>query len=142
MYKSEKLAQNIRQMIENGVWRVHEKLPSLREQTQLSGYSLMTVLNAYQELEAQGLVYARDKSGYYVAERSTDLVNSKQPIQISLSPKVQINSVVFNYLKSIQAAEIVPFGSAFPNAELLYNAKFMQIDCQSLPVARHCLPCR
>ena len=130
MYKSEKLAQNIRQMIENGVWRVHEKLPSLREQTQLSGYSLMTVLNAYQELEAQGLVYARDKSGYYVAERSTDLVNSKQPIQISLSPKVQINSVVFNYLKSIQAAEIVPFGSAFPNAELLYNAKFMQILAQ------------
>ncbi len=99
MYKSEKLAQNIRQMIENGVWRVHEKLPSLREQTQLSGYSLMTVLNAYQELEAQGLVYARDKSGYYVAERSTDLVNSKQPIQISLSPKVQINSVVFNYCR-------------------------------------------
>src|SRR5690606_16317496 len=106
MYKTEKLTQNNRQMIENGVCREHEKLRSLREQTQLSGYSLMTVLNAYQELEAQGLVYARDKSGYYVAERSTDLVNSKQPIQISLSPKVQINSVVFNYLKSIQAAEI------------------------------------
>lgn len=62
MYKSEKLAQNIRQMIENGVWKAHEKLPSLREQTQLSGYSLMTVLNAYQELEAQGLVYADRKS--------------------------------------------------------------------------------
>ena len=130
MYKSEKLAQNIRQMIENGVWKAHEKLPSLREQTQLSGYSLMTVLNAYQELEAQGLLYAKDKSGYYVAEHTQALLNSKQSAQIGLNPKIQINSVVFNYLKSTQSAEIVPFGSAFPNAELLYNAKFMQILAQ------------
>lgn len=130
MYKSEKLAQNIRQMIENDVWKAHEKLPSLREQTQLSGYSLMTVLNAYQELEAQGLVYAKDKSGYYVAEHTQALLNSKQSAQIGLNPKIQINSVVFNYLKSTQSAEIVPFGSAFPNAELLYNAKFMQILAQ------------
>ena len=63
MYKSELLAQNIRQLIENGSWQAHEKLPSLREQTQLSGYSLITVLNAYQELEAQGLLYAKGKSG-------------------------------------------------------------------------------
>lgn len=104
MYKSEKLAQNIRQMIENGVWKAHEKLPSLREQTQLSGYSLMTVLNAYQELEAQGLLYAKDKSGYYVAEHTQALLNSKQSAQIGLNPKIQINSVVFNYLKSTQSA--------------------------------------
>ncbi len=118
------------EMIENGVWKAHEKLPSLREQTQLSGYSLMTVLNAYQELEAQGLVYAKDKSGYYVAEHTQALLNNKQSVQIGLNPKIQINSVVFNYLKSTQSAEIVPFGSAFPNAELLYNAKFMQILAQ------------
>lgn len=130
MYKSEKLAQNIRQMIENGVWKAQEKLPSLREQTQLSGYSLMTVLNAYQELEAQGLIYAKDKSGYYVAECAQSLLNKTQPVQIALNPKIQINSMVFNFLKSTQSAEMVPFGSAFPNAELLYNAKFMQILAQ------------
>lgn len=129
MYKSEKLAQTIRQMIENGVWKAYEKLPSLREQAQLSGYSLMTVLNAYQELEAQGLVYAKDKSGYFVAERAQPFTR-KQPVQIGLNSRIQINSVVFNFLKSTQPAEIVPFGSAFPNAELLYNAKFMQILAQ------------
>lgn len=64
MYKSEQLALNIRQLIENGAWKAHSKLPSLREQSQISGYSLMTVLNAYQELEAQGLVYAKQKSGF------------------------------------------------------------------------------
>ena len=55
MYKSEQLARSIRALIENGSWQAHSKLPSLREQVQRSGFSLMTVLNAYQELEAQGL---------------------------------------------------------------------------------------
>ena len=70
MYKFEKLALSIRHMIEDGIWKAHNKLPSLREQSELSGYSLMTVLNAYQELEAQGWLYAKDKSGYYIAERA------------------------------------------------------------------------
>ena len=66
MYKSEQLARSIRALIENGSWQAHSKLPSLREQVQRSGFSLMTVLNAYQELEAQGLVYSKQKSGYFV----------------------------------------------------------------------------
>ncbi|CAM4380163.1 PLP-dependent aminotransferase family protein [Acinetobacter pragensis] len=128
MYKSELLAQNLRQMIENEVWKPHEKLPSLREQTQLSGLSLITVLNAYQTLEAQGLVYAKNKSGFYVAERSRQ--KPSYNAEVSLKKAVQINSAVFHYLKSIQAEDILPFGSAFPNPELLYNQKFMQLLAQ------------
>lgn len=130
MYKSEKLAQQMRQMIENGGWKADDKLPSLREQAQLSGYSLMTVLNAYQELEAQGLIYAKDKSGYYIAGHPKNLMTRTASAPIALNPKVQINSVVFNYLKSIQSSDIAPLGSAFPNAALLYNARFMQILAQ------------
>ncbi len=113
MFKSEKLAQNIRQMIENGAWKAHDKLPSLREQTELSGYGLMTVLNAYQVLESQGLVYAKDKSGYYIAERPQTYNSKKPAVQIGLNSKIKINSVVFNYLKSLQTPNIAPFGSAF-----------------------------
>ncbi|WP_347452685.1 PLP-dependent aminotransferase family protein [Acinetobacter thermotolerans] len=128
MYKFEKLAQSIRQMIEEGIWKAHDKLPSLREQSELSGYSLMTVLNAYQELEAQGWLYAKDKSGYYIAERAELEISQKEapPAQ----EKIQINSVVFNYLKDTQAPDIVPLGSAFPNPELLFNSKFMQLLSQ------------
>lgn len=128
MYKSELLAQSIRQLIENGSWKAHEKLPSLREQTQLSGYSLITVLNAYQELEAQGLVYAKDKSGYYVAEKKP--AGPAHIPEVNLNKAVQINSSVFHYLKSIQSDCILPFGSAFTNPELLYSQKFMQLLAQ------------
>ncbi|WOE30111.1 aminotransferase-like domain-containing protein [Acinetobacter towneri] len=129
MYKSEQLALNIRQLIENGAWKAHSKLPSLREQSQISGYSLMTVLNAYQELEAQGLVYAKQKSGFYVVER---LNQTERPVpsSLSLNAHIQMNSLVFGYLKSIQSADVSPLGSAFPNAELLFNPKLMQILAQ------------
>ena len=67
MYKSEQLAQHLKQLIENGTWPAQSKLPSLREQAEISGFSLMTVMNAYQDLEAQGFIYSREKSGYFVA---------------------------------------------------------------------------
>ena len=55
MAKYETLASQIKQQIEHGIWQENEKLPSLRKQAQISGYSLMTVLHAYQLLESQGL---------------------------------------------------------------------------------------
>ena len=128
MFKSEKLAHSIEQFIENGQWKTHEKLPSLREQAQLSGYSLITVLNAYQILEAKGLIYAKDKSGYYVSQPKS--VIHPPLTQMQHSKQIQINSTVFRYLKSIQHSDILPFGSAFPNPELLYNPKFMQLLAQ------------
>lgn len=59
MYKSEQLALSLKHLIETGTWKAHEKLPSLRQQVEISGFSLITVMNAYQELEAQGLVYSK-----------------------------------------------------------------------------------
>lgn len=126
MYKSEQLAQQIRHLIENGTLKAHEKLPSLREQTQISGFSLITVMNAYQELESRGLIYAREKSGYYVSNTIID-VESERPLIVSLNSKVEINSLVFQYLKSIQGEQIVPLGSAFPSQDLVFSKKLTQI---------------
>ncbi|WP_130803207.1 PLP-dependent aminotransferase family protein [Acinetobacter ihumii] len=133
MYKSKKLAQQLRQHIENGKWSLHSKLPSLREQAQNSGLSLMTVMNAYQELEAQGLIYSKEKSGYFVAQSASGQ-NSQASALLSHHTKIEINSVVFKYLKSIQTQDVIPFGSAFPDPELLSPAKLLQILSQ---MARH-----
>ena len=54
MKKYQRLAQQIVEQIELGVWRPGEKLPSLREQVASSGLSFMTVGHAYQLLESQG----------------------------------------------------------------------------------------
>ncbi len=129
MSKVAQLSHTLRQLIEQDVWQAGQKLPSLREQAQTSGYSLMTVLNAYQELEAQGLIYAKEKSGFYVEENisETKLDHSQTT---SLQNHIEINPLVFQYLKSTQRPNIVPFGSAFPNEALLYCPKLLHIVAQ------------
>ncbi|CAB1221717.1 PLP-dependent aminotransferase family protein [Acinetobacter bouvetii] len=126
MYKSEKLANQLKLLIENGSLKPHEKLPSLRVQAQISGLSLLTVMNAYQELEAQALIYSKEKSGYYVSNAISEQPDAR-PMVISLNSKIEINSLIFKYLKSIQGHQIIPFGSAFPNSELMYSKKLIQI---------------
>ena len=127
MYKSEQLALSLKHLLENGTWKAHEKLPSLRQQADASGFSLITVMHAYQELEAQGLIYSKEKQGYFVAEDPATLEIAKTVI---LNEKIEINSTVFRYLKSIQSEAIVPFGIAFPNSQLLYSTKLMQTLAQ------------
>lgn len=123
MYKSEKLALSLKHLIESGFWKANDKLPSLRQQAETSGFSLMTVMNAYQELEAQGLIYSQEKLGYFVTGDTRSDSNSNSVI---LNEKIEINSKIFRYLKSIQSEQMVPFGIAFPNSQLLYSAKLMQ----------------
>ena len=126
MYKAEQLAHNLKLLIQNGTWKPHSKLPSLREQVQRSGFSLITVMNAYQELEAQGLIYSKEKSGYFVAEQNHIQIPQAYSV-VSLNPKIEINSLVFKYLKSIQSKQVSPLGSAFPDSQLLYPPKLIQI---------------
>ena len=132
MYKSEKLANSLKLLIENGIWKTNEKLPSLRHQAELSGFSLITVMNAYQELEAQGLIYSKEKSGYFVIAQ--EVSNNEHNQNVMLNPKIEINSTVFKYLKSIQPDNIIPFGTAFPDSQLLYSSKLIQTFSQ---LARH-----
>ena len=45
---------------------------------------------------------------------------------VILNEKIEINSTIFRYLKSIQSEDIIPFGIAFPDSQLLYSPKLMQ----------------
>lgn len=49
-----------------GVWKVGEKLPSLRTISNENGVSLNTAIQAYYELEKDGYIISRPKSGYIV----------------------------------------------------------------------------
>jgi len=62
----QKIAGTIAWQIKTGIWKVGEKLPSLRTISQENGVSLNTVIQAYYELEKDGLIISRPKSGYIV----------------------------------------------------------------------------
>ncbi|MEO4046885.1 PLP-dependent aminotransferase family protein [Pseudomonas sp. CAU 1711] len=60
------LAELLGTRIEQGLYRPGERLPSVRALSQEHGVSLSTVQQAYRQLEDNGLVEPRPKSGYFV----------------------------------------------------------------------------
>lgn len=58
--------QMIRDMQDNGTLKAGEKLPSLRNLASKLSVSVPTIKQAYMELERQNIIYAREKSGYFL----------------------------------------------------------------------------
>ncbi|PHM54459.1 class I aminotransferase [Xenorhabdus sp. KK7.4] len=123
MTRYEQLAVTIRQQIEDNIWLVGDRLPSLRESVKSSGLSLMTVLQAYQLLESQGWIVARPQSGYYVAPRIKPFAAAKGGNRLNLSENVEISASIFDVLQACKDPRIIPFGSAFPDPSLLVEPK-------------------
>lgn len=114
MAKYEILAEQIKAQIESGVWMENEKLPSLRKKSEQSGYSLMTVLHAYQILESQGYISSHERSGYIVtAKTKPGTVNLVQT-----SEAVSINDFVFEVLQASKNPHMLSLGFAYPDPGL------------------------
>jgi len=64
----EQIYTAIKEEIGRGRLRSGEKLPSKRRLAQQLGVSIITVENAYAQLAAEGYLYPRERSGYFVAE--------------------------------------------------------------------------
>ncbi len=124
--KYQQLVDQLRAQIEAHIWPAGEKLPSLRQQAEQSGLSLMTVMHAYEVLESQGWIIAKPQSGYYVAPRAA-ASRARLPTQeIGKTHQADTNSFVFDVLQATRDPAIVPFGSAFPDPELFPQRQLMR----------------
>ncbi|NVD08886.1 PLP-dependent aminotransferase family protein [Vibrio sp. JPW-9-11-11] len=75
---------DIRAKIEQGHLTSGDKLPSIRTLSADLAISKNTVIRAYQELEAQGLIYAIEKSGYRVCSVPTITAHVAPPNPVDL----------------------------------------------------------
>ena len=64
----ENLYECLKQDILEGRLESGSRLPSKREMAQSHGISVRTVMNAYDQLLAEGYIISREKRGYYVAK--------------------------------------------------------------------------
>ncbi len=60
--------ENIKQDIESGKIKAHEKLPSKRALAQHHNISTITVQNAYLQLYSEGYIYSKERSGYFACD--------------------------------------------------------------------------
>ncbi|WP_285673952.1 PLP-dependent aminotransferase family protein [Paralimibaculum aggregatum] len=72
MYRYERILVQIRTWIASGILKPGDRLPSVREMSKQTGFSAVTVQNAYAILESEGVVTARPRSGYYLNEDQHD----------------------------------------------------------------------
>ena len=69
MNRYDQVAEQILHLIQNGVLKQGEKIPSLRQLSQELNVSVNTVKEAYWKLESQNHIYAVPQSGYYVKKQ-------------------------------------------------------------------------
>jgi DNA-binding transcriptional MocR family regulator len=115
----QQLADELAGSIRAEVLRPGDRLPSVRDLRRQRGISPSTIFQAYAQLEAEGLVEARRRSGYFVRARrslSGQPPAAAQPRE-SATP-VAISELVFELLGSTRDGDVVPLGSAFPAPEL------------------------
>jgi DNA-binding transcriptional MocR family regulator len=119
MKRYEVYAEELAQRIKSGTLKAGDRLPSVREAKRQRGISASTVFSAYYLLETEGLIQARDRSGFYVAERLIDRQREPEtspPVDHAMS--VDVSTLVFQVLAQARQREMVPLGSAFPSPEL------------------------
>ncbi len=132
----QEIAKTIARQIKTGVWKEGDKLPSLRTVSHENGVSLNTVIQAYCELESDGFIMSRPKSGY--------IVNYK-PLRLfapaTTQPSIQLvgkedEDLIAEVYRSIEDMSITRFSLGIPEDALLPIAKLSK----ELINALHSLP--
>src|SRR5580692_9107937 len=102
-------------MIRNGSLAAGDRLPSVRSLCQSRKISPATVLKAYEALEANGLIEARPRSGYYVLESRKPPMPPRMSRPKPNSTRLDVSDLVFQTLEASRNRKVVPLGSAFPS---------------------------
>lgn len=120
----EQIAARLEVLIEKEVFRVGDRLPSVRELREQYDISISTALQVYHHLERKGLVESREKSGYFVQffpKKSHCLNQVSSPDAIARP--VSIDEMVAEIRTSAKRLELVNLSIPVPPPELLPAAQ-------------------
>jgi DNA-binding transcriptional MocR family regulator len=135
LYQS--VAQDLGAMIRGGTLAPGDALPSIRVLSEQRSVSASTILRAYENLEADGLIESRPRSGYYVLGRRHAPFEPRSSSPKAGSTRLDVSDLVFETLEASRDRRVVPLGSAFPSPTLFPWAKLARYLGSS---ARHMDP--
>ena len=124
----EQVAERIKGMILDRIYRPGDRLPSVRELSRQSNVSITTVLDAYRLLEDQGLIHPRPQSGYYVHAyanlKPAEPMRSTPALVPSLFTR---DEMLQSMTHEIDRPGLIDLAFANPNPDLLPLAKLARI---------------
>jgi DNA-binding transcriptional MocR family regulator len=124
----ERLATRLVRQIESGTYRVGDRIPSVRQAAREFGLSVTTILQAYQILEDRGWIESRPQSGYYVRPRPEELLPGPGALEECTDPApVKIDDLMVRILSDSVRPNVVQFGAAFPDPDLLPNSSLNRL---------------
>lgn len=114
------VADRLRTAIRDGTFAPGSRLPGLRRACDHYGVSLSTALQAYRQLEAEGLIDARARSGYFV--QAPPCSSHPEPQATELTGRTEAITVSARVLEMISASQrpgCVNLGATLPDPALL-----------------------
>ena len=124
----ESLADEIQLKISQKVFKPGERLPSVREMHKVMNKSITTVSKAYALLESKGLIFAKDRSGYFTGKPNHYKTKQKSKQKLELIPKlIQRSGIVEEVLKSLGDESKVQLGVAYISPDLLPFNQYSKI---------------
>ncbi len=135
-YLYQRIGRQVRQMIEEGSLGPGERLPSLRRMSETAGVSLATVTQAYLELERQGIVESRPRSGFFVRGLpglEPALPTCRRPSAVPR--RVRLGGIVESIFGATRDPSIVSLGFANPSPMLLPTEALSRVTARV--VRRH-----
>lgn len=125
----EALALDFAQLITTGAFRPGDRLPSVRRTSRERRLSISTVTEAYRRLEDQGLIEARERSGYFVRARNLCPTKTPRPSQAGNRPiEVGCASIFASVMEAVANPHVTPFGAAVPSDAIVPSARLASIS--------------
>ena len=115
-----RIADDLRQAIRRGVYLQGDRLPSLRGICQQYEVSLGTAVEALGQLQDEGWVVPRDRSGFFVAAEAVQALSAPRQNPISSQPvSVNVGGVAMSVIGNARKPGITNLGAGVPDAGLL-----------------------
>ncbi len=114
----DRIKQSLRAQIDGGSLSGGQKVPSLRRMSRDMGVSISTVMQAYLELEREGLIEARPQSGFYVCQQVA--VEAPRVSTPSNRPIRARRSDIYRSVVGLMGdRDVIPLAAALPDPQLM-----------------------
>lgn len=126
-YLYESISEQLRQHIRTGSYSAGERLPSVRQLSQMFGVSVNTVVQCFRQLETDGYIEIRPRSGVFVHASPPGQTQLAEILSFPLLPvEVSLSEDILHFMEPHVENDLVRLGIALPASEIMPVERVMR----------------